>query len=426
RSAWQAAIRAERASLALIEDAAVRAHYDRLIAAHGFRILDHRVDAEAASPRICLQFSQPLPQRRPELADFVSVPGHPELAVEVEEQQVCIDGARHGERYRILVRAGLPADDGERLARSSELEVYVRDRAPAVRFLGRAYVLPKGGEAAIPFVSVNTDEVAATLYRIGDRALAPAIGDGTFLKPLEEYETRRIREQTGERLWSGTVTVTSELNRDVTTAVPVGELIADLAPGVYILTARPAQVPDEDQAATQWFVVSDIGLGAFAGADGLHVVARALSTASPLADLEVRLVARNNEVLAQATTDAAGLAQIPAGLLRGRGGQAPALLVAEGPDGDYGFLDLTSTPFDLTDRGVAGRPAPQPLDVYLVTERGVYRPGESVQITALLRDERARALADLPLTLVVRRPDGVEHTRVLTEDGGLGGRTLTL
>ncbi|AGA91852.1 large extracellular alpha-helical protein [Thioflavicoccus mobilis 8321] len=426
RSAWQAAIRADRASLALVEDRTVRARYDRLLAAHGFRILDHRVDAEAASPRICLQFSQPLPQRSPELADFVTVPGHPELAVEVEEQQVCIDGARHGERYHIVVRAGLPAADGERLTRPAELDVYVRDRAPAVRFLGRAYVLPKGGEAAIPFVSVNTDEVAATLYRIGDRALAPTIGDGTFLKPLEEYETRRIREQSGERLWSGTVTVAAELNKDVTTAVPIGELIADLEPGVYILTARPARVPDEDQAATQWFVVSDIGLGAFSGADGLHVVARALSTAAPLADLEVRLVARNNEVLAPATTDGAGLAEIPAGLLRGSGGQAPALLVAEGPDGDYGFLDLTKTPFDLTDRGVAGRPAPRPLDVYLVTERGVYRPGESVRITALLRDDRARALADLPLTLIVRRPDGVEHTRVLTEDGGLGGRTLTL
>ncbi len=40
--------------------------------------------------------------------------------------------------------------------------------------------------------------------------------------------------------------------------------------------------------------------------------------------------------------------------------------------------------------------------------------------------ERARALASAPLTLVVKRPDGVEYKRVQTEDQGDGGRSLAL
>lgn len=427
RSAWRGAIRAYRAALTLEESGGVRARYDRLIAEHGFRVIDHRVDADAVSPRICVQFSEPLGRARAELADFVSVPGHPDLAIEAEERQVCIDGTEHGERYRILIRAGLPSAAGERLVKPVELDVYVRDRSPAVRFLGRAYVLPRGGEAAIPLVSVNTDAIAAELFRIGDRGLARTVAEGTFLAALSDYETRKIEEQSGERLWAGSVEVVApKLNRDMTTAVPIGDLIETLEPGAYILTAKPARSAEDDEAATQWLVVSDLGLGAFSARDGLHVAARALSTAAPLADVALRLVARNNEVLGRATTDAAGMAQLAPGLLRGTGGQAPALLVAEGPDGDYGFLDMSKTPLDLTDRGVDGRPAAKPLDVYLVTERGAYRPGEAVQVTALVRDDRARAVTDLPLTLVVTRPDGVEHTRVSSEDAGLGGRTLTL
>ena len=35
---------------------------------------------------------------------------------------------------------------------------------------------------------------------------------------------------------------------------------------------------------------------------------------------------------------------------------APQLLVAETEEGDYAFLDMTRPAFDLSDRGVTGRP----------------------------------------------------------------------
>ena len=48
---------------------------------------------------------------------------------------------------------------------------------------------------------------------------------------------------------------------------------------------------------------------------------------------------------------------------------------------------------DLTDRGVEGREPPKPLDVFLTTERGIYRVGETVYATALVRDATAIAVA---------------------------------
>ncbi|MCG6861183.1 MAG: alpha-2-macroglobulin family protein [Chromatiaceae bacterium] len=427
RSQWRSAIRATRSSLALAEDPGVRSSYDKLMAEHGFRILEHQVDSNASSPRICIRFSDPLPRNFPHVADFVKVTGGERLSVEAEAQQICIDGVSHGERYRILLRSGLPSADGERLPKSVDLHIYVRDRSPTVRFLGRAYVLPKGGEATIPLVSVNTDLVEAEVFRIGDRAVARTLGDGTFLRQLGEYELNRVADQTGEKVWSGTIEVEQALNRDMTTAVPVGAMIRDLEPGAYLMTAAPRDaMQSSDTRATQWFVVSDLGLAAFSGSDGLHALVRSLSTAGPLDKVALRLVARNDRILGRASTDAMGYARFEPGLLRGSGGNRPALLVAEGPDGDYGFLDLTKTPFDLTDRGVGGRPPPKPLDVFLTSERGIYRPGERVQLTALVRDSKADAASDLPLTLVVKRPDGVEHQRLQTQDQGLGARHVTL
>src|SRR5690606_29876148 len=114
-----------------------------------------------------------------------------------------------------------------------------------------------------------------------------------------------------------------------------------------------------------------------------------LDSALPKSGVQLALVARNNAILAEAVSDGTGIASFPAAVLRGEGGNRPAVVMAYGAD-DFTFLELTGAGFDLSDRGVSGRAEPGPLDAYLYTERGVYRPGESVALTALLRDERAR------------------------------------
>ncbi|MET0873259.1 MAG: MG2 domain-containing protein, partial [Pseudolabrys sp.] len=141
--------------------------------------------------------------------------------------------------------------------------------------------------------------------------------------------------------------------------------------------------------------------------------------------VEVRLMARNNEQLAVRQTDRNGFIHFEAGLARGEGGLAPAAIVAAEKN-DYAFLSLKSPAFDLSDRGVAGRAIPVGLDAFVYTERGVYRTGESIAITALLRDARSAAALNVPLTVVVERPDGVEYKRAVVADGGLGGRSLTV
>jgi uncharacterized protein YfaS (alpha-2-macroglobulin family) len=73
-------------------------------------------------------------------------------------------------------------------------------------------------------------------------------------------------------------------------------------------------------------------------------------------------------------------------------------------NGDYNFLDLTKPAFDLSDRGVEGRAAPGAVDAFLYTERGIYRPGETVELMALVRDSRGYAQPDAPLTLKAVSP----------------------
>ena len=123
----------------------------------------------------------------------------------------------------------------------------------------------------------------------------------------------------------------------------------------------------------------------------MHAFVRSLATAEPVAGVNVQLDRAQQRGAGHGQDRRHGYARFDAGLTRGEGGLQPALLVAESASGDYAFLDLTAGAFDLTDRGVKGRETPGPLDGYLYTERGVYRPGEDVHITALVRDAAGKA-----------------------------------
>jgi uncharacterized protein YfaS (alpha-2-macroglobulin family) len=427
RSLWRPALDALRVSLELREVAEVRAQYDKMRDDHGFRLLDYSVDADSASPRACFQFSEPLPGKNTDFLPYVSVSGQDKPALSADEKQLCVEGLVHGESYDITVRAGLPSTVKEKLAKAAEFSIYVRDRSPFVRFTTKAYVLPRTGQRGIPVVSVNTRNVSIRILRIGDRNLLDKLGRD-FQTSLNASQLQQIADTDGVAVWNGQLKVESPLNAEVTTAFPVDEAIGtSLAPGVYVMTAEPdGPKKDDDYSdlATQWFIVSDLGLTAFSGHDGIHVFVNSLATAAASAQTEVRLVARNNEVVTTKRTDGAGHAVFEPGFARGEGGMTPALLVATDSHGDYGFLNLAGPAFDFSDRGVGGRAAPAGLDAFVYTERGVYRTGETVHVTALLRDPVGLAATGAPLTLVVERPDGVEYRRAVVVDQGLGGRNL--
>ncbi|WP_319529767.1 alpha-2-macroglobulin family protein [uncultured Cohaesibacter sp.] len=426
-------------SLALEENPRDRAEYEALLRTHGFRMTNHTLNSDIKVPRVCMQFSEDLKKGFGDFASYIRVDQQPPKALDVSQQQICVEGLAHGRSYQIDLREGLPANNGEALLSNIQLDVFVRDRAPSLRFSGNNYVLPASNRRGIPVVSVNSEEAKLKLYRVSDRSLANLMRGGEFLSQLDSWEVSDLTDNLGSPVWEGSLDIRPELNEEVITAIPIDEALPDRQPGVYLMTAATTKHDLKDYAtlASQWFVISDIGLTTFASTSGnaksdnedlggLQVFARSLETAEPLANLKVDLIARNNEILASGTSDDDGMVTFDAGYVRGTAGLEPAVITASNGKDDFVFLDLTRAGFDLSDRGVTGRDTPQGLDVYAWTERGVYRPGEEVHLNALARDDGANAVDDLPLTFIIERPDGVEAGRLIGSGEQLGGYAVGL
>ena len=189
----------------------------------------------------------------------------------------------------------------ETLAKSADFTIFVRDRKPFVRFSGKAYVLPRTGQRGIPVLSVNTSAVALSVYRIGDRNLLDTVLGYDFQRNLSRYEAERLASERGAKVWSGELAVEPKLNTEVATAFPVDEALGELKPGVYVMTAAPKDVIADDygqlrdangSSSPTW---GSPPIAAMTASTSSSIRWRAPSRA---ARSSVRLMARNNEVLA--------------------------------------------------------------------------------------------------------------------------------
>ena len=427
-NATRPAIDAYRAAAAAFPSPTLTAAFEDARQKYGFRVLDYTVNADASDPRVCVQFSEDLKRGRVDYMPFVTVEGVPPAAVQANGHELCVDGLKRGVRTSLMLREGLPAEISEKTLKPVTLSVFIRDRNPTVRFTGQNYVLPGAGRHGVPVVSVNAAEIAVEIYHIPERGLAGFVKGTQFLSQISSQDARIIAEDSGQKIWSGTLTAEVKSNEEVTTSFPLDEALKNRAPGVYVMVAAPTggRADDWEAKATQWLLVSDLGITTLSNQSGLSVFVRSLSSATALANTEVSLIARNNAVLGKAKTNDVGLATFDGGLMRGTGGNAPAIVTVEGDNKDFGFIDIERAAYDFSDRGVGGRAAPGPIDMFMYTERGIYRPGHTVHLTALARDDKAVAITGLPLTLIVSRPDGVEYQRYAVKDQGLGGYAIDI
>lgn len=394
----------------------------KALAKYGPRVLDYDIETAASKPRVCFTFSEKLVDKGIHYLDYVQTLNR-DLVAEVSDQRLCLNGMGFGESFELTMRAGLPAQSGEVTFKPHSYTLYIPDRAPAVRFQGNGYVLPKGETATLPLVTVNAQSADIKIYRAEERNLSPLLLKELFLNPLQNYEASNMANQHGALVWQGKAETGIKLNQEVVTALPVQDVIGRFEPGLYVMTARLAGEESYSVPATQWFLISDIGMTSFSGPDGLHILAKSLGAASGLAGIKVNLISRNNKILGSFESDASGYVHFPAAALKGRAGNAPAAIAAR-RGADFGFIDLTSSAFDFSDRGVEGRVASGAFDVFATTDRGIYQPGDNVMSTVLLRGPKAKSIADLPLTAITYRPDGQEYDRAVLQDQGAGGRVF--
>ncbi|MBS7812485.1 alpha-2-macroglobulin [Roseococcus pinisoli] len=389
--------------------------------AAGLLVARLNTESEAEPARACLAFTVP-PARRTDWQpqDWMRAePPVPGLSFQRDGDQLCVVGLPFGRSTRVVLRAGLPGEDGLRLMRDTPVNIAMPNRRPRLAFDSRAFLLARGQDARVPLALMNISGVQMRVVRLAERNLVPFTRDNRLGDQINSWTVTDIPDTWGRVVWEGTLDLPrGEANQLQRVTVPVPPAVREAGPGLYMMIARPNDGTNDagSLATAQPLILTDLGLTAWRGEGGLAVQARRLGDSRPAGGTRIALMSRNNEILAETETGTDGIARFAAALLRGEGPMAPVSLHASLGD-DLVALDLEAASFDLSDRGVTGREHPGPLDAFLWLDRGIYRPGETVQVMALLRNV-AGVPSEVPLRLRLRRPNGQVAAETVVRDGG--------
>ncbi|SKA77058.1 hypothetical protein SAMN02745704_00931 [Paucidesulfovibrio gracilis DSM 16080] len=315
-----------------------------------------------------------------------------------------------GQEYQVRLQEGLRAVDGAVLQEAWNGSLRMPDLPPSAGFVDDGMFLSRNGARNLSLETVNTDRVELTVDRVYRNNLFWLFADYGWTIFDPDFNPSGLNQSLGDRIKERSLHVSARKNEPVRTSVDLGDVIQGNAPGFYRVGMT---LPGSWWGKQRWVLVTDLGMVAKRGTNELLVWVNSFSTLAPQPGVRMTLRSQRNQVLAQGRTDGNGLWRVRDLNARLDGEQA-FLITAEQGD-DFSFLLPDSFRVDTTGLDVGGSGFSQRgLSAFLYGERDIYRPGETMQGAAIIRDQRLQAPPSLPLTLRHIDPEGrVLDTRIL-------------
>lgn len=324
--------------------------------------------------------------------------------------------------YVLKISGRLAAADGSTLGRDVEQKVYTGELKPAVGFASQGSVLPARESRGLPVVSVNVAEVDVEFLRVREKSLPQFFheyqrgGRRSGWELDSEYGDNTPLSDLAEPVYTNRFVLGGKRNERMVTYLPIQDIDELQEPGLYFAVMKRTG-RFNDQYETTFFTVSDIGLHVRAYKDKLFVHTASLQDGSGIASVELQVLDGPGEVLLKSQTDRNGNAMLPYKL------QAAHVLIARRGK-DVSLLPFNQPALDLSEFAVSGR-EPAWFDVFAWAGRDLYRPGEVVRLSALLRDADGKPVPmkdkkAQPLFVRLIQPNGKPFVESRIESGAQG------
>ncbi len=187
--------------------------------------------------------------------------------------------------------------------------------------------------------------------------------------------------------------------------------------GVYVIYVKSKEHNWIQQSKI--ISISDIGLIVKEEKDNIYVFANSIHTSKALSGVKVSFTSTTNQKLYTATTDGEGVA-IFKNISTSSPGFKVGMVTAKMND-EFSFVLFTKTQIGTSRFDVGGRIVNQTgLNAMIYAERNLYRPGETIHVSTIIRDEQWNPQGDIPVKIKLTMPNGKEFAtmrKILNEQG---------
>jgi uncharacterized protein YfaS (alpha-2-macroglobulin family) len=311
----------------------------------------------------------------------------------------------------------------------------------ALTFLGKGALLSLSGDKKLGYLVRDVDHVEVEVGRVLPNQLqhlAPTMWDFSqpYVNPhLADQMVERfieIRDYTGKQ--PGKPTYDSiDLSRYLQTKSSASRGLFLLRVRAVQKSNRPPAQPDtnsdteggdggDDSGAegydpagvqdTRLILITDLGFIVKQSKDGSRdVFVQSIHTGLPLDGVRIEALGRNGQAVVAATTENGGRAHLAKFANNWRREKTPLMILAQ-KDSDFSFM-----PFNTNSRalelsrfdtgGIENEKSAQQLSAYLFSDRGIYRPGETMHLGMIARTaDWKSSLTGLPVEVDITDPRG--------------------
>ncbi len=374
----------------------------------GFALVSAYPDQHEGDLSLALEFSRPLVSSQ-DFDQLIAVTDAQGAAVkgswvlDDKGQILRFPSVEAAKDYEVLIKADLLAADGSRIGRELRQKVHTGQLEPAVGFASQGSVLPARESRGLPVVSINVKEVDVEFLRVSEKSLPKFFSEyqrggrrGSWDLDSDYGDNTPIGDL-AEPVYVNRFLLGGKPNERLLTYLPIQEIEELQEPGLYFAVMKRTGKFSGD-FDTAFFTVSDLGLHTRAYKDQLFVHTASLRDGSAVGGVELRILDAKGENFLTGKTDSNGNARLKYTLDAGH-----VLIARQGKD--VSMLPFNQPALDLSEFAVAGRTQAW-FDVFAWSGRDLYRPGETVRLSALLRDHDGKPVKSQPIFLRLKQPDG--------------------
>ncbi len=422
-----------------------------------FRVITYSdmTDPEADQYSYGFRFNDPIKQNI-DLSGFITITPALEFTSHINGKYLLVSGNFiPGQEYKIKIAAGFPSVYGIKLADDYEQKFSLSNIKPEIQWLSSGIYLPTDNNFKLQFKSVNVARANLTVYEVLPQNI------GFFLQHNVLYDRSRNNrnndyyyydrnyqdiDRVAVQIYNKVIDISMQKNKWLKSEIDLAPVFRNKKNSAFViylnfnendLTGRCISNRNNVDETTLYFenddyysspgrpgyyyergnmnkllISSDIGLTLKRAGDGLHVFAINVLDARAAGGLKLKLYNFQNQLLEEQTTNANGYAKFSkeeGSYILGQDKSGIALIKLNHHEWELNNFDID---------GFAGEV--KGVNVFIYTDRGVYRPGDTIYMAAIVRMNKKNPPAEQPVSLTVYNARSQNVFETKQNCGGFG------
>lgn len=274
-------------------------------------------------------------------------------------------------KYDVTVEKGIASKTGELMNGKYSASVSIEDLPSTLEYAEEGEILSPGGEMNVALRVMNLDRMHVRLYKV-------------FKNNLVYFLKNNNAGEFGQEVFNADHDITGgKINQEITEYINFNKFFKEPYKGIFV--AEISDMKDRWNSKRKIIRCTDLGMLAKTSGKDLIVRVVSVSTLAPAPDAAVKLMSRTNQIIKEQATDSSGKTVFKNWRENVYNFQ-PYIALAESGD-DFSYLKFEGSQLNNYTFDTSGEPTlSEGMKAFLTSDRGLYRPGEAVNLTAVIRN----------------------------------------